>query len=145
MIGLVKIGERLCVIDKKYPPFLLDDTAYTDKNAKDFFLRHTFAVHDAKTIVRLVRQHDSELGEISFDTLLGAYLADSSQKDFSWGAVASRELGRPVRAESPDDLKHFFEVVLLMEEKLRAIGAEKIFQTIELPLVCPHGRNRHPD
>ncbi|MBI3442598.1 MAG: DNA polymerase I [Candidatus Sungbacteria bacterium] len=132
--GLLLIGERICVIEKDTESFLLDNGALKSRDAKKFFQEGEFVCHDAKSLIRFLHSRGIELGETGFDTLLAVYLVDSSARDFSWDAVAFRELGRPVRATSPDDLRHFFEVAASLKTKLAATNAGKIFRDIELPL-----------
>lgn len=114
--------------------FLLDDVAPQSRDAKKFFHERRFVCHDTKSLTRFLHTRGVELGEVEFDTMIAAYLVDSSARDFSWAAVASRELGRPVRTNSPDDLKHFFQVAASLKTRLAAANAEKIFYDIELPL-----------
>ncbi len=115
-------------------PFLLEDVAMKSRDAKKFFEKSAFVCHDAKSLIRFLRRYGIELGEVEFDTMIAAYLVESSGRDFSWVAIASRELGRPVQQDSPDDLGCFFDGAAALETKLAAAGAEKIFRDIELPL-----------
>lgn len=132
--GLLLIEERVCAVEKDGGPFLLDDAALQSRDAKKFFQEGEFSCHDAKSLIRFLRGRGIELGEVVFDAMIAAYLAESSARDFSWAGIASRELGRPMQQNVPGDLERFFEVVACLETKLAAANAEKIFRDIELPL-----------
>ncbi|MBI4224842.1 MAG: DNA polymerase I [Candidatus Sungbacteria bacterium] len=148
-IGLLLIDGRICIIDepttkKRFNKhsnilenvrmFLLDDITLQCRDAKKFFEAGGFACHDAKSIIRFLGAQGIKAGEIEFDSMLAAYLVDSSAGNFSWDAVASRELGWPVQANVADDLRYFFEVVVSLQAKLAAANAERMFRDIELPL-----------
>jgi DNA polymerase-1 len=127
----------LAVIPKQEgDAFVLDGRVLKSENrgVKDFFMTRDFAVHDEKSVIRFLSVYGIEPCSVVFDTMIAAYLVGSSDKDFSWSAVASRELGRPIQTTSPADLACFFDVVASLEVKLEASGAEKIFRDIELPL-----------
>lgn len=147
--GLLLTGGRVCVAHdssakkpsvrhshtlKNIGMFLTDDAIFKNADAKKFFSTREFTVHDAKSLIRFLRGRDIELGEVSFDTMIAAYLAESSARDFSWESVAGRELGRPVQENSAEDVSYFFEVVESLKAKLAVANAEKIFRDIELPL-----------
>jgi len=135
--GLLLIGGRVCVVEDGGAPFLLEDAAFKSRDAQRFFQRGEFVCHDAKSLIHFLYRHGQdriELGEIKFDTMIAAYLADSSAQDFSWAAVASRELGYPVQENSSLNLRCFFEVAASLKTKLAATNAEKVFRDIELPL-----------
>lgn len=81
--------------------------------------------YDAKSAIRFFRKAGVELGEPSGDILLGAYLAESFSRDFSYAAIAARELG---------GTEDFFAIASALDEKLNAGGLRFVYEKIELPL-----------
>ena len=66
--------------------------------------------------------------------MIAAYLTSQFLRDFSYLAVASRELGRMVSQDAPDEFIHFFEIVSSLEAKLSEGEIRKVFLDIEMPL-----------
>lgn len=134
--GLILHGKSLVLIPKNAAElFLLGEKPLSDKEVKKFFESSGFFCHDAKSIIHFLKQYSIELGKIRFDTLLAAYITSITGRDFSYFAVASRELGRLITPDSREEFIHFFEVLRSLEEKLSAGRLKKILEEIEIPLV----------
>lgn len=85
--------------------------------------------YDAKSAVRFFRRAGIELGSIAFDILLAAYIVGPFSRDFSYRAIAEREIGT-----ADDDHAHFFDIIAALEEKLAVGDLRFIYEKIELPL-----------
>jgi len=98
---------------------------------KDFFAAgRNWYVYDAKSAIRFFRTMGVELGDIAFDVLLAAYIAEVPTRDFSYRAIAQREIGT-----ADDDHARFFKVVAALEKKLDTGNLRFVYEKIELPLV----------
>lgn len=104
--------------------------------AKKFFSRpEGFFVHDGKAILHFLRAHRVPDPRFLFDTLLAAYCVEPFSRDFSYRAVASRELGRPGVDRIEDDAVLFFQVLDLLKGKLAEGTIGDVFKKIEMPLI----------
>lgn len=122
------------------PPLILiaqkNDTVFVcDENLnaaakKSFFAaaEKSWYAYDAKSAIHFFRAAGAELGGIAFDILLAAYIAGAPARDFSYRAIAEREIGDP-------DTARFFDLVAALEKKLDAGALRFVYEKIELPLV----------
>lgn len=131
-IGLMVHGGTLFFIQNS-AVFRVSPSFLETKDARAFFGKGEFLVHDAKTVIHFLRKYGIELGTIVFDTMLASYLVSSFSRDFSYQALIAREFGR-VAASLEEELVHFFELVRSFEAKLEMGALRKIFNDIELPL-----------
>jgi DNA polymerase-1 len=83
--------------------------------------------YDAKSAIRLCRSAGLDLRDIAFDILLAAYVAGDLSRDFSYSAIARREIGT-------DDTARFFDVVSALDKKLAAGNLRAVYERTELPL-----------
>lgn len=108
-----------------------------DRDAAKAFLEDSTQpkrVHDAKTSIHALRKVGIELNGVVDDTMLGAFLVDSSRTDYSLPKTAARVLsvqpdGDPCRSV---DLVHRIGESLAPE--LDKMELRRAFETIELPL-----------
>jgi len=98
---------------------------------KSFFaMGKNWYAYDAKSAIRFFRSAGVELGGIAFDVLLAAYIAEIPTRDFSYRAIAEREI-----SAADEDHARFFEVAAALAKKLDVGGLQFIYEQIELPLV----------
>ncbi len=97
--------------------------------------RNKFLAHDGKAIIRFLARRGIRLGGISFDLMIAAYLAGSILRDFSYSAIAARELGRMVSSDPREEFIHFFEIADIVRGKLSVGRLAEVFEKIELPLI----------
>lgn len=102
--------------------------------ARDYLWNHRKEIftHDGKTLLHAFYENPPA---ILFDTMIAAYLAEPFSRDFSYRAVASRELGRLTSPRLEEEWTHYFEVKKALEEKLKEGKLADIFQNIEMPLI----------
>lgn len=144
-MGLLVDADKLLAIERGGKrPAAFDQKILASDDAKLFFENGEFYVHDAKTIIHFLRAQGVELGAINpalehkggvkFDTMLAAYLTEGFTRDFSYPAIAARELGRFASENLPEESVHFFEIAHLLEVKLAEGKLRRILEEIELPL-----------
>ncbi|MBI2053607.1 MAG: DNA polymerase I [Candidatus Sungbacteria bacterium] len=115
-------GGAVYVCDEKF----LSDPANTN-----LFSRGTdWYASDAKSAIKLLRTAGIAIKDITFDVLLAAYVAGQFARDFSYRAIAAREIGDA--HASPDRL---FDVAGALEQKLSQGRLRAIFEDIEMPLI----------
>lgn len=103
--------------------------------------------HDSKRSVAALALRGVELRGITFDSMLAAYLLDSSRGSYEIGDVAFEQLavelpGVTRKEEAPPDETQRFcneaEVIFrlkpLLEERLRRDGLYELYSEVELPL-----------
>jgi DNA polymerase-1 len=107
--------------------------------------------HDAKALERAVTAAGGELGGVTFDTLIGAYLLDPGTTDYGLSAVSERYLGTDLLAgiDESDGGQLFDEdpwrrtaaeaatvglLVPVMEEQIDKQGLASLLTDVELPL-----------
>ena len=111
--------------------YACDENLRADAARKDFFAKDKdWYAYDAKSAVRFFRRMGTELGSIGFDILLAAYVAEVQSRDFSFAAIAAREIGA-----ADDGRARFFDIVAELEKKLDVGNLRFIYEKIELPLV----------
>ncbi len=141
----------------------LDPTALTedDERALAAWLADPSAakaVHDAKGPMHALAAHGLELGGLTSDTALAAYLALPGQRSFDLGDLSLRYLGRELRDDAEtgqltlegvgeDDQDNSVQAALALrarataeladalDEDLERRGAAKLLHDVELPLV----------
>jgi len=116
-------------------PYRIKNELLSQKETKGFFQKKSFAVYDGKSILHLFKNEGIALPTISFDLGIASYLTALSARDFSFLAIASRELGRLVSQDPIEELTHFFEIKNILERKLSKQKADFVFSKIEMPLV----------
>lgn len=131
--GLILFEPDLYLIPGKgMEIFRFSPAILADREAKIFFETNSFAVHDGKAIIHFLRNKGIEVGPISFDLMLAAYLTGTVGRDFSYPAIVTRELGRMVNQDLRTEFVHFFEIQRLLEDKIKTQAQEKVFREIEL-------------
>ena len=99
---------------------------------KFFAERHDFYVYDAKSLIHFFRPHKISFTS-AFDLLLAAYVAEPFSHDFSYRAIAARELG-VTAGDLGGLLGHFFAAADALGQKLEQGELRFIFEKIEIPL-----------
>ncbi|QQG44898.1 MAG: DNA polymerase I [Candidatus Sungiibacteriota bacterium] len=134
--GLVLEKEDLFLIPEKGGRvYKLDPKLLKEDKVKRFFETQRFFVHNGKALIHFLHRFNIEPGPVEFDIMLAAYLTSQFTRDFSFLAVASRELGRLVSQNPRDEISHFFEIVESLKSKLSEGKIKKVFEEIELPAV----------
>ncbi|MBI2640895.1 MAG: DNA polymerase I, partial [Candidatus Sungbacteria bacterium] len=135
-IGIILEGGRLFVVPHKGKTvFRLGENIFSERVVRDFFRsKQNIFVHDGKAILHFLRKRDIVAGAFNFDIALASYVAGGTSRDFSYLAVASRELGRLVSPKAEEEFTHFFEIVESLEGKLAQGKLKKVLAEIELPL-----------
>ena len=91
-------------------------------------------VHDAKSALKALRAHGVELRGVVDDTMLAAFLVDSSRTDYSLVKTVARKLGVQLGA----DLGRAADLVRALGETLQPeiekYGLDDVYRSIELPL-----------
>ena len=125
-------------LDKEFPligrrgetVYVCDDTFLADPPRAAIARRGDWYAYDAKSAIKLLRNAGIAIKGITFDVLLAAYVAGQFARDFSYRAIAAREIGDA--HASPDRL---FDVAGALEQKLSAGRLRAIFEDIEMPLI----------
>lgn len=133
-LALLIEENALYIVTSKKKIYAVSKEFMRTAAAKKFFAaQRDYYVHDGKSIIRFFRDRDVSLQRIAFDTLVAAYITQSFSRDFSYAAVAGRELGAAA-GDVRDALAHFFDVVHSLEGKLSSGKLRFIFEKIEMPL-----------
>lgn len=130
-------GKLYSVLRRDGILFEWDSKTFSDSSIKSFWQSppRAFFVYDGKSIIHFLRNFGIEPGPIQFDLRLAAYLVWTFARDFSFLAIASRELGQMVLQDPRQALGHFFKIVDSLKLKLAEGRARAVFEKIELPLV----------
>ena len=107
----------------KCTPELLRDPKLKDRLARG----GSWYAYDAKSAIQFLHGGGIEPKPPAFDVLLAAYVTESFSRDFSYGAIAQREVGAA-------DLARFFDVVSALEKKLNTGKLRFIYEDLEMPL-----------
>ena len=112
-------------------------------------------VHDAKVARRALRRQGADLAGIALDTVIASYLVNASRRQHVLDDLATERLGLDVPALPVPDRKHKDRLPTLDERLTRAgtaavatlrlgdllaadlarLGLERLYRTVELPLV----------
>lgn len=133
-LGLLREGDALFLVGAGGGARECAGHLFKEAEAKEFFQsRRDWYLYDAKTLIHFFRGHDTVFGGAGFDLLPAAYVAEPFSRDFSYPAIAARELGL-----NPGNLRealpHFFETAASLEAKLKVGNLQYVFEKIEMPL-----------
>ena len=104
--------------------------------------------HDAKRNIAALALRGVELKGVAFDTMLGAYLLDSSRSSYEIGDIAFEQLAMEMagitrkeeQAEAFETLCNEAEAIHRLktpiEERLKADGEQALYTEVELPLAA---------
>ena len=84
---------------------------------------------DLKALLRRLAESHLTCGGFTFDTALAAYLISSTDSDYACEKLSVRYLGRELNG-----VKAIYELVPTLQQKLRDLGMEKLYETAEHPL-----------
>ena len=84
---------------------------------------------DLKALLRRLTESNLTCGGFTFDTALAAYLISSTDSDYACEKLSVRYLGRELTG-----VKAIYELMPVLQQKLRDLGMEKLYETAELPL-----------
>jgi DNA polymerase-1 len=103
------------------------------------------AGHDMKQDVLLLKSMDIEINNISFDTMLAAYVLDPSKSSFGIGDISGELLGEHLEdyksKEGTPEAKYSNSVAAIgkliepMQQMLKEAEMDKLFYDVELPLL----------
>jgi DNA polymerase-1 len=128
-------GELYSIFRGSDKIFRWDEKIFLTKEAHEFLESHKHFVYDGKAIIKFLRGYKIELREIVFDIMIASYLSGAFFRDFSYPAIASRELGQETGRNMPEELSHFFEIARYLEGRLALGRIGEVFEKIELPLI----------
>ena len=84
---------------------------------------------DLKALLRRLAESHLACSGFTFDTALAAYLISSTDSDYACEKLSVRYLGRELTG-----VKAVFELMPVLQQKLRDLGMEKLYETAEHPL-----------
>ncbi|MCY7375884.1 MAG: hypothetical protein LH472_07910, partial [Pyrinomonadaceae bacterium] len=104
------------------------------------------ATHDFKRNLAVLKTLDIEPEAVEDDTMLAAYLLDSSRPSYAVALLATQTLGQEAATEIPEGWTETqyraaeradfaFQLAPMLRKKLQEDGLEEIYTEIELPLV----------
>lgn len=104
------------------------------------------ATHDLKRNLAILKTLDIEPEAVEDDTMLAAYLLDSSRASYAVSLLAAQTLGQDAAAEFPEGWTETqyraaeradfaYQLAPPLRKKLQEDGLEEIYTDIELPLV----------
>ncbi len=104
------------------------------------------ATHDFKRNLAVLKTLDIEPEAVEDDTLLAAYLLDSSRASYDASLLAMQNLNQEAATEIPENWTEMqyraaeradfaFQLAPMLRKKLQEDGLEEIYTDIELPLV----------
>lgn len=100
------------------------------ESAQAIFAASKVAVHDSKRFYKSVLDND---GRVAFDTMLAAYVLDSTMGDFSFEKLTLVFLAKTVNDSYTEDMA-VFELWQILKEKIVERENEKLLFEIEMPL-----------
>jgi len=105
---------------------------------KPFFedAARTKRVHDAKTMIRDLAWRGITLRGVVDDTMLAAFLCDSSRTEYSLDKAAARRFGAALEPEPAHAANAIARLSDPLSEELDAAGLRDLYETIELPLAA---------
>ena len=134
-LGILSDGENIFLVPRDGKVYEVHKSLWTIPYVKDFFEKGEFFVYDGKSVIKFLRRSGINPKGFKFDILLAAYVSGTFLRDFSYLAIASRELGRMISQSARDEFAHFFEVVDSLDLKLSEGKLRFIFDSIEMPLL----------
>lgn len=103
------------------------------------------AGHDMKQDVLLLKSMDIEISNISFDTMLAAYVLDPSKNSFSLGDISGELLGEyfedykskegTIEAKYSNSVAAIGKLIEPMQQLIKDAGMDKLYSDVELPLL----------
>jgi DNA polymerase-1 len=91
-------------------------------------------VHDYKAVLRRLESAGINLAGVVDDTLLAAFLVDSSRADYSLAKIVARHLAVPLDPSPARTADLHRELGDLLEKEIDARELRHVYETIELPL-----------
>src|SRR5215213_3794601 len=102
--------------------------------------------HDYKCNLAVLKKLGIEPEAVEDDTMIAAYLIDSSRSDYNVANLAFRFLGEDIRTEIPEGWTEnqystaeradfVFQLAPILRKKIEEDGLEQIYKEIELPLI----------
>ena len=85
--------------------------------------------HNLKNLMGLLLTEGLETEGFVFDTALAAYLLEATESDYSLPRISVRYAGREL-----DGAEAVYQLFKPLDEKLKELGMEKLYYSIELPL-----------
>ena len=85
--------------------------------------------HNLKNLMGLLLAEGLETEGFVFDTALAAYLLEATESDYSLPRISVRYAGREL-----DGAEAVYQLFKPLDEKLKELGMEKLYYSIELPL-----------
>ena len=85
--------------------------------------------HNVKNLMGLLLAEGLDTGGFVFDTALAAYLLEATDSDYSLPRISVRYAGREL-----DGAEAVFQLYRPLQEKLKELGMEELYYSIELPL-----------
>ncbi len=85
--------------------------------------------HQSKEIIKWYTRHNDSSPQISFDTMIAAWLLDPERRDYNLEGVMERALKKEF------EIKSLFSLYEWQRQKLKHYELEQVFYTIEMPLV----------
>ncbi len=135
--GLILLEGALFLITSLPRIVSVAPSLLKEESVRLFFETGNFVVHDGKSLLKFLRAAgvESLRMRMNFDIMLAAYVVHAYGRDFSYAAIATRELGRLVSPDMSDELLHFFEIADALEKKLSEGKLRFVFKEIEMPLI----------
>ncbi len=103
------------------------------KNAEKIFYTATVATHDCKKLYKALAAHGVCNVTVTFDTMLAAYVLDSSMGDFSCDKLALVYLGQTLGDSFGEELA-IFALWEVLETKIEENDNKELLYGIEIPL-----------
>ena len=85
--------------------------------------------HNVKNLMGLLLAEGLDTGGFVFDTALAAYLLEATDSDYSLPRISVRYAGREL-----DGAEAVYQLYRPLQEKLKELGMEELYYSIELPL-----------
>ena len=91
------------------------------------------AIHDSKRLYKFIKSTGAEVNANIFDTMLAAYVIDSTQGDFSLRKLALSYLGATIDESYTPEMTTY-DLRPLLEARIDELGCHSLLYDIELPL-----------
>ncbi|MCQ2432298.1 MAG: DNA polymerase I [Clostridia bacterium] len=145
-------GEALAAFDKVRPASVViaGNTLYIRTEDGSFVCRETpdawraflsdrdrtLLMHDCKAVYHFEAENGIEPAEAAFDTMLAGYVLDPSDGGYSPDKLSVAYLGQvlPESAGGAETADVIFRLYPILAEKMRTLGMENLYASVELPL-----------
>ena len=105
-----------------------------DRDLRDIFQgKNNKVIHSAKNLYTILRKHNIDLNNVTFDTEIAAYIIDSSRGNYNIKDIVFNVLGEEI--EENIGCSYLKDLYLKLKEEIEKLDMQKLYYDVELPIV----------